>query len=95
MGRFQNVVSPDQNSDGVWINQQTWFWLGDFNADQTDTYTIKRSGNGAYVFVIECAAAVAGEPLERRDGIGVEGAATVDVEATEDCQLLLMDVPVQ
>ena len=93
-GRLQNIVSPDKNDSGVWINQQAWFWLGDFKAGQSDTYTIKRSGNGAYFFVLEGVVAVAGEQLERRDGIGVEDAATVDVQATEDCQLLIMDVPV-
>jgi hypothetical protein len=92
-GRLQNIVSPDKNDSGVWINQQAWFWLGDFKAGQSDTYTIKRSGNGAYCFVLEGVVTVAGEQLERRDGIGADGTATVDVEATEDCQLLVMDVP--
>ena len=94
-GRFQNVVAPDQNDGGVWINQDAWFWLGDFAASQSDTYTIKRAGNGAYFFVLEGAVTVASEQLERRDGLGIEDAASVDVEATEDCQLLVMDVPVQ
>ncbi len=93
-GRFQNIVSPDENDGGVWINQQAWFWLGDFKAGQSDAYTIKRSENGAYFFVLEGAVAVADEQLARRDGIGIEGAASVDVKATEDCQLLVMDVPV-
>ena len=93
-GRFQNIVSPDENDGGVWINQQAWFWLGDFKAGQSDAYTIKRGENGAYFFVLEGAIAVADEQLERRDGIGIEGAASVDVKATEDCQLLVMDVPV-
>ena len=93
-GRFQNVVAPDQNDGGVWINQDAWFWLGDFEAGQSDTYTIKRAGNGAYFFVLEGAVTVASEQLERRDGLGIEDAASVDVVATEDCQLLVMDVPV-
>ncbi len=94
-GRFQNVVAPDQNDGGVWIKQDAWFGLGDFAASQSDTYSIKRAGNGAYFFVLEGAVTVASEQLERRDGLGIEGAASVDVEATEDCQLLVMDVPVQ
>ncbi len=93
-GRFQNIVSPDENDGGVWINQQAWFWLGDFKAGQSDAYTIKRGENGAYFFVLEGAVAVADEQLERRDGIGIEGAASIEVEATGDCQLLVMDVPV-
>lgn len=93
-GRFQNIVSPDQSDDGVWINQQAWFWLSDFYAGQAESYAIKQPGNGAYFFVLEGAVSVAGEQLERRDGIGIEGAADIDFEATEDCQLLVMDVPV-
>ena len=91
--QFQNVVSPVQSDGGVWINQDAWFWLGDFKAGQPDTYTIKRSGNGTYVLVLEGAVAVAGEQLERRDGMGIEDTASVEVDATEDCQLLVMDVP--
>jgi redox-sensitive bicupin YhaK (pirin superfamily) len=93
LGQFQNIVSPDRNDNGVWINQQAWFWFVYFKAGQSDTFTIKRSGNGVYFFVLEGTVIVAGEQLERRDGIGIENAENVEVEATEDCQLLVMDVP--
>ena len=92
-GQFQNVVSPDQNDGGVWINQDAWFWLGDFKAGQSDTYDFKRYGNGAYFFVLEGAVAIAGEQLVRRDGIAIDNAANVEIEATEDCQLLAIEVP--
>jgi hypothetical protein len=94
-GQFQNVVSPDMNDGGVWINQDAWFWLGDFKAGQSDTYTVKRAANGAYFFVLDGAVAIAGEQLERRDGIAIEDVANVDFEATGACQLLVMDVPIE
>ena len=93
-GRFQNIVSPVEGDGGIQINQQAWFWLGDFKAGQLDTYSIKRPENGVYFFVLEGAVVVAGEQLARRDGIGIEDAENVEIEATEDCQLLVMDVPV-
>lgn len=93
-GRFQNIVSPDRNDDGIWINQQAWFWLGDFKAGQSETYTIQKSGNSAYFFVVEGTVSIAGEQLERRDGLGIEDAQSVDFDVIEDCQLLVMDVPV-
>jgi redox-sensitive bicupin YhaK (pirin superfamily) len=92
-GQFQNIVSPDQNDSGVWINQDAWFWLGDFKTGQSDTYGFKRYGNGAYFLVLEGAVAIAGEQLMRRDGIAIEDAANVEIEATEDCQLLAIEVP--
>ena len=93
-GQLQNVVSPERDDDGVWINQQAWFWLGDYKVGQSDTYTIRRPGNGAYFFVLEGAIAIAGEQLERRDGLGIEDAQSVDFEVNDNCQLLVMDVPV-
>ena len=92
-GQFQNVVSPDQNDGGVWINQDAWFWLGDFKAGQSDIYGIKRSANGVYFLVLEGAVAIAGEQLVRRDGIAIENVANVEFKATEDCQLLAIEVP--
>ena len=43
--------------------------------------------------MLEGAIAITGEQLERRDGIAIEDIANVDFEATGDCQLLVMDVP--
>jgi hypothetical protein len=36
---------------------------------------------------------VASQQLECRDGIGDEGTETVDIKATENCHLLVIDVP--
>ena len=94
---FQIVVSPDKdNSDGaIWINQDAWFLLGDFDTGQTGDYRIKREGNGAYFFVIEGAVTIADQQLERRDALGIGDATNVDFKIAEDCQLLVIDVPMK
>jgi redox-sensitive bicupin YhaK (pirin superfamily) len=94
---FQVVVSPDKDSDdgAIWINQDAWFLQGDFDKGQTGSYRIKREGNGAYFCVIEGAVTIAGELLQRRDAIGLEDANKIDFEVAEDCQLLVIDVPMQ
>jgi redox-sensitive bicupin YhaK (pirin superfamily) len=93
--RFQVVVSPDKEEGGVWINQDARFSLGDFAADQAGSYSIGRPGNGIYFFVIEGAATVAGESLSRRDGLGITAAPAVEFMATANCQLLVIEVPMQ
>ena len=75
------------------INQDAWFSQGDFEPGQSGSYTIKRKGNGAYFFVIEGAVTIADEQLQARDGIGVEDVTNIDFEVAEDCQLLVIDVP--
>jgi len=52
-------------------------------------------GNGVYIFIIEGSAIVAGEALKRRDGMGVEDAASIDISALEDSQLLAIEVPMR
>jgi len=45
--------------------------------------------------VIEGTVTIADEQLQRRDGIGIEVATKIDFEVAEDCQLLIIDVPMQ
>jgi len=92
--RFQTVVSPDAESDAVWINQDAWFSLGDFETGLTSTYTVQRIGNLAYFFILDGTISIASERLSRRDGLGIEDTQSVDFKVNEDCQLLVMDVPV-
>jgi len=95
--KFQIVVSPDKDTDdgAIWINQDAWFSQGDFDSGQTGSYGIRREGNGAYFFVIEGAATIADEQLQRRDAIGIEDVAEIDFDVVRDCQLLVIDVPMQ
>ena len=93
--RFQTVVSPDAESDAVWINQDAWFSLGDYEAGLPGVYTVQRIGNQAYFFVLDGTITIAGERLSRRDGLGVEDLESIDFDIHEDCQLLVMDVPVE
>ena len=66
---------------------------GDFDAGQTGSYRIKREGNGVYFLVLEGAITIDDEQLQRRDAIGFEDATEIGFEVTEDCQLLVIDVP--
>ena len=48
-----------------------------------------------YFFVIEGSATVAGEKLERRDGLGIEDASDIDISILDDSQLLAIEIPMQ
>ncbi|KGN93978.1 pirin family protein [Porphyromonas crevioricanis] len=93
--KFQQILSPYPNDQGVWIHQDAWFSWGDFNKGKTCTYTIKRKDNGAYFFVISGRLEVAGQELGPSDGFGVWETNDIPVHATEDAVVLVMDVPMQ
>ena len=92
--RFQQVLSPDPNDEGVWIHQNAWFHLGTFGQGVNSTYTLKDATNGVYVFVIRGSATVNGVRLNERDGLGVQHADTLTFTSeANDTELLLMEVP--
>ncbi len=94
--RFQTVVSPDRSSDEtISINQDAWFTLVDIDPGNRLEYTLRRSGNGVYMFVVEGRVEIAGTDLQRRDGIGVTDLERVPIGAREGATILAIDVPVK
>lgn len=93
VNKLQEVVSSEKNTDGVWINQDAWFHLGTLKKGFSDTYKIKKEGNGVYAFVIEGDVTINGQTLNKRDGLGIWETGEFAIEATQDAELLLMEVP--
>lgn len=91
--RFQQIVSPDPNDDGVWIHQNAWFHLGEFDANQEADYRLKNTSNGIYIFLLEGKIKTGNKILERRDGLGIWETNRIDFEILKDSKILLMEVP--
>ena len=91
--KWYQILSPNPDDSGVWVHQDAWFSMGEFEAGKSDTYKIQREGNGIYAFVLEGSATVDGEVLGRRDAIGIWDAEEVEFLAESDAKILLMDIP--
>jgi redox-sensitive bicupin YhaK (pirin superfamily) len=91
--KFQQIVSPSANDEGVWIHQDAWFHLGDFDAGQSVNYKIKRAGNGAYLFVLKGKVKVNNQTLDARDAMGIWNMSELAIKTDANAELLLMDVP--
>ena len=90
---FYQVLSPNPEDAGVWIHQDAWFHIGKFEAGVTDTYTLKKDGNGVYIFVLEGEVEINGQKLEKRDGFGIWETDSFDLTSFTDSRVLLMEVP--
>ncbi|MBC9813260.1 pirin family protein [Crocinitomicaceae bacterium CZZ-1] len=91
--KLQQILSPDKEDAGVWIHQDAWFHLADFDKGTVVDYTFKKAGNGLYVFVLKGDMKVNGEELNTRDGFGIWDVSEVKLEAATDSEFLLMEVP--
>ncbi len=93
VNKLQEVVSPIKGSEGLWINQDAWFHLGNFKSGFSIPYNLKQKGNGVYVFVLDGTLSVNDLPLNTRDGLGIWDTDTLNLKAETDAQVLLMEIP--
>jgi redox-sensitive bicupin YhaK (pirin superfamily) len=93
VNKFYQVLSPDKDNQGVWINQDAWFNIGKFTKGTSDRYKIQKPGNGVYAFVLEGEVEINGENLTLKDGMGIWDTENIDVIANKDARVLLMEVP--
>ncbi|MDG1105582.1 MAG: pirin family protein [Cyclobacteriaceae bacterium] len=91
--QFYQILSPNPADQGVWIHQDVWFHLGKFQNGIGDTYRLKQTGNGVYIFVLEGSIVLGGQVLDKRDGFGLWDADSFEMTAIIDSKVLLMEVP--
>jgi redox-sensitive bicupin YhaK (pirin superfamily) len=91
--KLQQILSPSADDEGVWIHQDAWFHLGKFEKDFSADYTVKRTGNGVYAFILSGDVTINGQALNNRDGLGIWDVETLTIKADSNAEFLLMDVP--
>ncbi|MDM9632541.1 pirin family protein [Robiginitalea aurantiaca] len=90
---WHTILGPEGKHKGLWVYQDTWFHMGDFQGTTSTTYKIREPGNGVYVFLLEGRLRMADETLNRRDALGIWDAETLEFAFEEDSRVLLIEVP--
>lgn len=93
--KLQQVLSPNEGEEGVWIHQQAWFHIGNLDKGFKTTYHLKKKGNGVYVFVLKGDVRINDELLSTRDGMGISEVDDLQISAESDCEVLLMEIPME
>ncbi len=91
--KWQIVVSPDEDENGVWINQDARFALTDIEAGKEISFSTKFKGNGVYIFVINGEVTIDNKTISKRDAIGIYDADSFSVKANQQSTLLAIEVP--
>ncbi|WP_339888200.1 pirin family protein [uncultured Flavobacterium sp.] len=92
---FAQILSPNENDEGVWIHQDAWFYLSDFDEYFSKKLTLKKEGNGFYIMNIEGEIEVNGEKLEQRDALGVWETSALEIKAYTKAKFLVMEIPME
>jgi len=90
---LQQILSPNKDEEGVWIHQNAWFHLGNFDADKIVEYQLKNTENGVYAFVINGNITIEDVELQTRDALGIWNTNSLILKTLKDTTILLMEVP--
>ena len=93
INQWQTVVSPIEADKALWINQDARFSLIKLEAGKTIEYANALAGNGVFLVNISGTVKVGDVSLGRRDAAGISEADNFSVTATEDAELLAIEVP--
>ncbi len=69
--KLQQILSPTENDEGVWIHQNAWFHLANFEKGFSTNYQFKSNDNGLYVFNLKGSIKINEQELNTRDGFGI------------------------
>jgi redox-sensitive bicupin YhaK (pirin superfamily) len=93
LNTWRTVVGPKTSGLETWIQQEAWFFLGEFTKGEISSYALKQAGNGVYLFVLFGELTANGERLITRDGAGFTEISKIDFEFMTSCKILLIEVP--
>jgi len=91
--KWQTVVSPVEADNALWINQDARFSLTKLDAGKEITYKNDFSKNGVFLVTINGTVSVNGQQLNKRDALGISETESFTITASEDAELLAIEIP--
>lgn len=95
MNRLEQILSPSPEDVGTWIHQDAWFHMGHFESGLAAEYSLKKPGNGVYLFVISGEAEIGGARLGTRDGLGIWDTENISIKIVSSARILIIEVPMK
>ncbi|TGE23605.1 pirin family protein [Hymenobacter metallicola] len=92
--KLTTIVSNEEGTAHVWINQNAKISLGYFDAGQAVEYTLNPLNKCVFVFVMAGSLTVNGQHIGQRDSIGLWDEALVNVECSAESKFILIEAPI-
>ncbi len=93
INKLQQILSPNPDDEGVWIHQDAWMFLGNFEERTQTDYKIRKPGNGVFVMSISGEVLVEDVLLFTKDAIGIYDTIQISVQAKSQAKFLIIEVP--
>lgn len=93
INKWQYIVSPQEKDGGLWINQDARFAMTKLEAGKSLHYENAFKGNGVFLVVVDGTIKLEENILGKRDAAGIVGTEGFTVTASEDAEVLVIEVP--
>ncbi len=93
INKWQVIVSPNEADKALWINQDARFAMANLDAGKELTYSNAFNGNGVFLVVIKGSVKINDQQLNKRDALGISDTDSFTITASEDSELLAIEVP--
>jgi len=91
---FTQLVSPNADDSGAWINQDAWLHMGEFDQNQEINYELKNPLNGLYIMIVDGMVNFDSKEVTKRDAIQLTSATKVQMTALSKTKILLIETPI-
>lgn len=95
INKLQTIVAPkDKCADNALpISQQAYIYRSFLEQSNELLLNVNDINNGYYIFVIEGKATIADNAVGKRDAMGIYETESILIEANEDTELIIIEVP--
>ncbi len=93
--KVQTVASGFKRNGELYIHQDAALSMAGIEKGKTIPYNLSKAGNGAYLMVVNGNVEIDGEKLFKRDAIGISETDTFTILASEDSEVMIVDVPMK
>jgi redox-sensitive bicupin YhaK (pirin superfamily) len=89
------VISGEKQKDTLFINQDAAVSLGNLDAGNSAGYKLTYPGNGIFLFNLIGKVSVDDSLLNSRDAVGITGINDLKINAHEDTDFILIEIPIK
>ena len=92
---FQILAAGVKKEGALFIHQDAVFARAKLAEGKTVHYVLSDSAHGVFVFVVSGAVTLGDDALGARDSVEISGELDVSISATEDADILVIEVPLR
>ena len=92
---LSNIISPRDEGEKLSINQNTWFYMGEYDQSKDVNYNVNDKNNGVYIFIIEGGITINNYDLTKRDAVGVYETDSINFTVEDNSRILLIETPME